>query len=81
MGSNTRTVRIEEICVGIFGAFIGGELLPSVLSDTGVVAGGFSAFALMTGIGGATVMLVLLKLMRRSVGPMRGSKTRMTDRN
>ncbi|MDB5750125.1 MAG: hypothetical protein JWP65_546 [Ramlibacter sp.] len=80
MGSNGKTVRIEEICVGIFGAFIGGEFLPSVLSETGTVAPGFSGMALMTGVAGAAVMLVLLKLMRRTVGPMRDSKSRMTKR-
>ncbi|MGV3569571.1 MAG: GlsB/YeaQ/YmgE family stress response membrane protein [Ramlibacter sp.] len=77
MRSDSRIVRIEEICVGIFGAFIGGEFLPSVLGN----APGFSGLSLAMGIGGAVVMLLLLKLMRRKVGPMRNSRSRSVNRN
>ncbi|HEY8357485.1 MAG TPA: hypothetical protein VIL30_08475 [Ramlibacter sp.] len=80
MGSDSKIMRIEEMCVGIFGAFIGGEFLPSVLGAAGAPAPGFSGLALATGVGGAAVMLVLLKLMRRSVGPMRNSRSRAGQR-
>ncbi|QJW85820.1 GlsB/YeaQ/YmgE family stress response membrane protein [Ramlibacter terrae] len=76
MGSASRAVRVEEVCVGIFGAFIGGEFLPSVLGN----APGFNGMSLAMGVAGAAVMLVLLKLMRRKVGPMRNSRSRGSDR-
>lgn len=77
MRSNGKVVRIEDMLVGIFGAFIGGEFLPSVLAAKGAApAAGFSGLALLTGVAGAAVMLALLGLMRKAVGPMRGRKSR-----
>lgn len=80
MGSNGRIVRIEDMLVGVFGAFIGGEFLPSVLAAPGAAAPGFSGLALIGGIGGAAVLLVLLRWMRGAVGPLKNSKSRQVDR-
>jgi uncharacterized membrane protein YeaQ/YmgE (transglycosylase-associated protein family) len=74
MGSGSKVLRIEEVLVGIFGAFIGGEFVAAMLND-GKAVQGFSPMALMTGIAGAIVMLVLLRTMRGAVGPMRSKKS------
>lgn len=90
MGSDGKVLRIEDMLVGVFGAFIGGEFMPSVLAEKVVVPAtavgatateaaastGFSGAALLGGIAGAVVLLLLLRLMRRAVGPMRGRKSR-----
>lgn len=76
MGGGGTVERIEEMLVGVFGAFIGGEFLPSMLAAEGAVPSGFSGSALLMGVAGAAVMLMLLRLMRRAVGPMRGRKSR-----
>lgn len=76
MGSNSKVARIEDMLVGIFGAFIGGEFLPSVLAAEGAAPAGFSGLALLAGVAGAGVMLALLAMMRKAVGPMRGRKSR-----
>lgn len=72
MGSRDKLVRVEEILVGIFGAFIGGEVIPANLPDPR--PGGFTVLALSLAVGAAAVMLLLLRLLRRAVGPMRSGK-------
>jgi uncharacterized membrane protein YeaQ/YmgE (transglycosylase-associated protein family) len=73
IGSTSRITRIEEVLVGVFGAFIGGEFVSAMLNSgtapTTVTAGG-----LFNAVGGAIAMLLLLTLMRRAVGPMRSRK-------
>jgi uncharacterized membrane protein YeaQ/YmgE (transglycosylase-associated protein family) len=73
MGSNSTVSRIEEVLVGVFGAFIGGEFVADMLSG-GKSTGQFSMTALATGIGGAVVLLMVLRLMRKAVGPLRSSR-------
>lgn len=77
--------RVEDVLVGVFGAFAGGEFLlaqfsaapPPVVKGAEVAAsGGFSVAAVGMGIAGAIVMLMLLRMMRGAVGPMRNSKPR-----
>jgi uncharacterized membrane protein YeaQ/YmgE (transglycosylase-associated protein family) len=65
--------RIETVTMGVFGAVIGGDMVPSLF---GLAApdGAFRASALAFSVGGAITMLTLLGLMRRSVGPLRPSK-------
>ena len=71
----------------MFGAFIGGEFvaslfavpLPPVVVAPGglpapVLATPFTVLALALAAGGAFIMLVLLAVMRKAVGPMRGHK-------
>ncbi|MEO7392036.1 MAG: hypothetical protein ABIU58_07660 [Ramlibacter sp.] len=69
MGGGGRTVIIENVLVGIFGAFIGGEFIASMFNG-GVVAKEFRIGSLGISVASAIIMLVLLKLMRRAVGPM-----------
>ena len=65
-----RVRRIEDVLVGVFGAFIGGEFLAAMLAGGGT-ASGFRISSLAFAVGGAVAMLLLLALMRRSVGPLR----------
>lgn len=65
--------RIETLVVAVFGAFVGGDFLAAMLrgapaDDT------FRASSLALAAGGAVVLLMLLALMRRTVGPMRPHK-------
>ena len=80
MGSTGKIVRIEEVLVGVFGAFIGGDFLMSQINGPTAVPTLFSAAALGMAIAGAGVMLVLLRMMRGVVGPLRNSKSRQRQR-
>ena len=70
--------RIESALVGVFGAFVGGDFLVAML--WGPVAGGFSGATLGMAVAGAVVMLALLSVMRRAVGPMLPAKKRAATR-
>lgn len=74
----SKVLRIESVLVGIFGAFVGGDFLVAML--WGPKAGGISAVGLAMAVAGAVVMLALLSVMRRAVGPMRPAKKRATTR-
>jgi uncharacterized membrane protein YeaQ/YmgE (transglycosylase-associated protein family) len=78
MHSSGRIVRIEEMLVGVFGAFIGGDFLLSQL--VGPTATGSLVQALGLAFAGAAVMLVLLRLMRGVVGPLQSKKSRARPR-
>lgn len=87
------TGRIESILVGVFGAFIGGEFVasmfatpaPVVATVLGAVAAPipstpFTMMALVLAAAGSVVMLILLAVMRKAVGPMQQHK-RKPNRN
>lgn len=76
MSSNGKTVRVEEVLVGVFGAFIGGEFLLAQFNDGVASKAFFSMASLGLAVGGAVVMLLLLRVMRSVVGPMRASKSK-----
>lgn len=80
LSKRSRIGRIEEVLVGVFGAFIGGEFVADMLR--GPIATSTQGFGvkLILAVAGALAMLGLLALMRRSVGPMRNSKSRARDR-
>jgi uncharacterized membrane protein YeaQ/YmgE (transglycosylase-associated protein family) len=73
------TSRVENVLVGVFGAFIGGEFLAAVFS-AGSAAGAFRASALGLSVAGAVTMLSLLVIMRKWVGPMQPHKLRRKTR-
>jgi uncharacterized membrane protein YeaQ/YmgE (transglycosylase-associated protein family) len=73
MGSRGKVQRLEEMLVGVFGAFIGGEFVAAQFRG-GVPSESFTVPAFLTAIGGAVLMLVLLRMMRSFVGPLRPSK-------
>jgi uncharacterized membrane protein YeaQ/YmgE (transglycosylase-associated protein family) len=72
--------RVENVLVGVFGAFIGGEFVAALLG-AGSAAGGFRASALGLSVAGALTMLSLLVLMRKWVGPMQPHKLRRKTRD
>lgn len=72
MDSPARSVQIENILIGMFGAFIGGDFVAAQFNG-GKVIEGFQMTSLLLAIVGAIVMLFLLQLMRKVVGPMRKS--------
>jgi uncharacterized membrane protein YeaQ/YmgE (transglycosylase-associated protein family) len=80
MDAPARSAQIENIIVGMFGAFIGGEFV-SVQLNGPAVATGFHISSLMLAIAGAVVILLLLKLMRKVVGPMHKSKSSQKKRD
>jgi uncharacterized membrane protein YeaQ/YmgE (transglycosylase-associated protein family) len=73
-------VMIENILVGVFGAFIGGDFLVAMFNGGVVNDKVFHVSSLAMAIAGAVVMLVVLRLMRSVVGPMRGSKSKAGQR-
>lgn len=80
MAGGGRVVMIENIGVGVFGAFIGGDFLATM---TGAVAANDTSFhmvSLLLAAGSALTMLLALKLMRSAVGPMKAGKSRARDR-
>lgn len=79
MGGGIRTVYIENVLVGMFGAVIGGDVVSANFLPA-AAASGFSFPALGAAIACAVVGVVLLGLMRRSVGPSKPSRSRKRDR-
>jgi uncharacterized membrane protein YeaQ/YmgE (transglycosylase-associated protein family) len=78
MGTTGKIMRIEEMLVGVFGAFIGGDFLVSQIN--GPTATGSLVQSLGMALGGAAVMLVLLRMMRGVVGPLASKKSRVRPR-
>jgi hypothetical protein len=74
INKDIKLVLVEDFAVGIFGAFIGGEFLASMFHATG---GGPAAIGVALGLaaGAAGVMLALLGLLRRAMGPLRSGKS------
>lgn len=72
LGTSERVARVEELLVGVFGAFVGGEFVTPMLA--GGAPPGFTALGLLNAVAAASVLLVLLAGMRRAVGPMRARK-------
>jgi uncharacterized membrane protein YeaQ/YmgE (transglycosylase-associated protein family) len=71
-----RILMLESIGVGIFGAFIGGDFMVAMVTSGVVDPKIFSIRDLAFAVAGAALMLVLLKLMRRAVGPLQVSKAK-----
>lgn len=74
-----RIVMIENMLVGVFGAFVGGDFIVSMLNKGVVNDKDFHIGSLAMAIGGAVVMIVVLKLMRRIVGPMHVGKAKQRN--
>lgn len=73
IGSKTKVTRIEEVLVGVFGAFIGGEFVTAML-NSGKEQPNFTMIGLANAVGGAVALVILLAVMRRAVGPMQSRK-------
>lgn len=81
LGKNTKTTRVEEVLVGMFGAFVGGEFAADMFRGSAPVESQSFIFKLVLAIACAVVLLVLLALLRRSAGPLQNSKSRSRNRN
>ncbi len=71
-----RALLIENVLVGVFGAFVGGDFIVSSLNGGVVNDTDFKFSSLLMALAGAVVMLLALRLMRKLVGPMRAGKSR-----
>jgi uncharacterized membrane protein YeaQ/YmgE (transglycosylase-associated protein family) len=69
-----RSALIENILVGMFGAFIGGDFIAEQISGP-AIAQGFHFSSLLLAIGGAVGALLLLQGMRKLVGPMQKGRS------
>lgn len=79
-GAKGPVAMAENVLVGMFGAFVGGDFLVDMF---GQVRSGDTAFhvgSLGFAIAAAIGMLVLLHVMRRAVGPIRASRSRAARR-
>ena len=72
--SEGRIGMIESVLVGIFGAFIGGDFVVALMNKGVVNDKDFHIGSLAFAVTGAVVMLLILKLLRHSVGPMQPGK-------
>ena len=79
MGTRGLVPRLEEVAVGVFGAFLGGEFLVTMVAGP-APGGAFRMAALVSALAGALVMLTVLKMMRKAVGPLRHGKTAIRKR-
>jgi uncharacterized membrane protein YeaQ/YmgE (transglycosylase-associated protein family) len=75
-----RIVLVESVLVAVFGAFIGGDFVASQLNGGVVDDKVFKVSSLSMAVTGAVVMLLLLGLMRRVVGPLRAGKPKPRKR-
>ena len=73
-GTRDKILFLESLGVGMFGAFIGGDLVASVLSGGKTNDAVFSAGSLGLAVAGGLVALALLRLMRRVVGKQHVTK-------
>ena len=80
MDAPVRSVQIENVLLGMFGAFIGGDFVSVQLSGP-EIATGFHLSSLLLAVGGAVVMLLLLKLMRKAVGPLKKGRSNQKRRD
>ena len=74
--SGTRSDTIENVLVGVFGAFLGGDLLVTQLNGGVVNDKDFQISSLAYAVAGAVLLVVVLKLMRKSVGQIKPSKSK-----
>ncbi|MBC5764556.1 GlsB/YeaQ/YmgE family stress response membrane protein [Ramlibacter albus] len=74
-GNATHGSRIEDIAVGIFGAFLGGELLYNALRLP-AVTDGFNGLAMGLAAVCGGGMVLLLALFRKANGPLKPHRTR-----
>ncbi len=73
-GTREKILLLESLGVGVFGAYIGGDFVASILSHGKTNDTVFSMGSLGLAVGGAIAALALLRLMRRAVGPMHRTK-------
>ncbi|MDP3759569.1 MAG: GlsB/YeaQ/YmgE family stress response membrane protein [Ramlibacter sp.] len=75
-----RILLIENILVGIFGAFVGGDFLVALMNKGVVDDKVFKMGSLVYAVMAAVLMLLILKLLRHAVGPMKAGKKKARAR-
>lgn len=75
-----RIVMLENMGVGVFGAFLGGDFVAAQLRGGVVNDKDFSMGSLGLAVGGAVILLVLLRIMRGTVGRLKASKSPSSKR-
>jgi uncharacterized membrane protein YeaQ/YmgE (transglycosylase-associated protein family) len=79
-GDGGRVALVENLLVGVFGAFIGGDFVAAMISGGVVNDKVFKVGSLAMAIAGAVVLLLMLRLMQRVVGPLRAGKAKPRHR-
>jgi uncharacterized membrane protein YeaQ/YmgE (transglycosylase-associated protein family) len=75
-----RVAVVENLLVGVFGAFIGGDFVAAMLNGGVVDDKVFKVGSLAMAIAGAVVLLLMLRLMQRVVGPLQAGKAKPRHR-
>ena len=65
MRTNRRQGLFADIFVGIVGAFVGGLILSPLLNVSTINQSNFSLPALLVSLGGAVILLLIFKLLRK----------------
>ena len=65
MKTNSRQGLIGDIIVGIVGAFVGGLILSPLFQISTINESNFSLPALLVSLGGAVILLLIFKLLRK----------------
>lgn len=76
----SRSAQIENLVVGMFGAFVGGDFVAAQLNG-GVTAPEFRISSLGLAVLGSVVMLALLQWMRKAVGPLKRGRSSQKKRD
>ncbi len=80
MSLPARSAQIENIVVGMFGAFLGGDFVAAQFNG-GVVAPEFRIASLGLAVAGAVLLLALLQWMRKVVGPLKKGRSSQKKRD
>ena len=75
-----RVALVENLLVGVFGAFIGGDFVAALFNGGVVDDKVFKVGSLGMAIAGAVVLLLMLRLMQRVVGPLQAGKAKPRHR-
>jgi uncharacterized membrane protein YeaQ/YmgE (transglycosylase-associated protein family) len=73
-GTREKILVLENLGVGVFGTFIGGDFVAAMFNHGAAADKGLTMGTIALAVAGGVVALALLRLMQRAVGPMQRSK-------
>ncbi|MES3000631.1 MAG: hypothetical protein V4787_08055 [Pseudomonadota bacterium] len=79
MKRHGRGALVENILVGVFGAFVGGDFIVSMMNKGVVNDKDFHIGSLGMAVAGAVVMVAALALMRGKVGQIKITRNKQRD--